>query len=158
MQLSYPNRKRITSFAYLQVLLKTFGMQSKQRWRQDQCKRRIGDQQHETTAFVAQRFSPMKKNWATYEKEGFSILQTFQRLDYLLMVASLIHVFIDHRNLLFIFAPALIWPQSLLYVLSKVCRWAMFLSEFQFVIQHIIEDRNVFADIVARWAKVYRIQ
>ena len=41
-------------------------------------------------------------------------------------------------------------------MVSKVQRWALFLSKYTYVIEHIDGDDNVFADILTRWTKGYR--
>ena len=58
------------------------------------------------------------------------------------------HVFTDHRNLLFVFAPLALEPALGRHVVSKVQRWALFLSKYTYVIEHIDGDDNVFADIL----------
>ena len=42
------------------------------------------------------------------------------------------------------------------HVLSKVQRWALYLSRFAYIIEHVRGDENVFADILTRWTKGYR--
>lgn len=82
--------------------------------------------------------------------------QTFERVDYLLQGQRLTHVFTDHRNLLFVFALLAIEPALGRHVVSKVQRWALYLSRFSYVIEHIGGSANVFADILTRWARGYR--
>lgn len=67
-----------------------------------------------------------------------------------------VHVFTDHKNLLYIFAPTAFDSTLGKHVISKVHRWAMFLSRFDFVIEHIDGELNVFADILTRWLKGYK--
>lgn len=85
-------------------------------------------------SFVGGEFTGSMRNWATYEKEGFAIFPVFKKLDYLLLNESPVHVFTDHLNLLFVFAPRVLVPEVYRHVIGKFQRWAMFLSNFDFVI------------------------
>ena len=42
------------------------------------------------------------------------------------------------------------------HVISKVQRWALFLSRFSYDIEYISGGDNVFADILTRWTRGYR--
>lgn len=66
------------------------------------------------------------------------------------------HVCTDHRNLAYEFAPLAFRPNSPRDVLSKVHRWAVHLSRFEFFINHIEGANNVSADMLTRWSKKYR--
>ena len=66
-------------------------------------------------------------------------------------------MFTDHRNLLFVYALLAFEPALGRHVVSKVQRWALFLSRFDYVIEHIPGYCNVFADMLTQWAKGYRI-
>ena len=114
------------------------------------------DQKHEPLAFLGSQFKKAELNWTMFEKEGFSIFQVFEKMDYLLMSGRPVHIFTDHRNLLFVFAPLALEPVLGRHVVSKVQRWALFLSRYSYVIEHIDGDDNVFADILTRWTKGYR--
>ena len=109
------------------------------------------DQRHEPLAFLGSQFEKGELNWTMFEKEGFSIFQAFEKLDYLLMSGRPAHVFNDHRNLLFVFAPLALEPALGRQVVSKVQRWALFWSKYNYVTEHIDGDDNVFADILTRW-------
>lgn len=113
-------------------------------------------QKHEPLAFIGGQFSGPQNNWTTYEKEAFAIVKVFDKLDFVLWGRNQVHVFTDHRNLLFVFAPLALRPNAPRYVLSKVHRWAIHLSRFDFNIEHIDGVKNVFADLLTRWAKGHR--
>lgn len=110
-------------------------------------------QGHLPLAFLGGQFAGAQRNWTTYEKEAFAIVKVFDKLDYVLLGVENVHIFTDHRNLLFVFAPLALRPSSPRYVLSKVHRWAIHLSRFDFDIEHIEGSKNVFADLLTRWAK-----
>lgn len=116
----------------------------------------VKEQKHEPMALLGRRFAGVQRNWTTYEKEAYAIVQTFDRMDYLFWGPQPVHVFTDHRNLLYVFAPFALRPNSPRRVLSKVHRWAIHLSRFEFFIEHIDGTNNVFADILTRLSKRYR--
>lgn len=119
-------------------------------------KRPVADQRHEPLAFLSSSFKGAEVGWSTFEKEGFAIFQTFEKMDYLFQSGASTHVFTDHRNLLFVFALLALEPSLGRHVVSKVQRWALFLSRFQFVIEHIEGEQNVCPDMLTRWARGYR--
>lgn len=116
----------------------------------------VEKQQHEPLAFLGAAFKGAELNWSTFEQEGFAIYQAFKRLDYLFYSDKPTHVFTDHRNLLFVFSPLVLEPALGRHVVNKVQRWALYLSQFPYVIEHIEGNRNIFADILTRWLKGYR--
>ena len=111
------------------------------------------DQQHEPLAFLGSAFSGAQLHWSTFEKEAFAIFQTFERMDYLLQSQRRTHIFTDHRNLLFVFAPLALEPSLGRHIISKVQRWALYLSRFSYTIEHISGDKNVCADMLTRWTR-----
>ena len=113
---------------------------------------------HEPLAFLGSQFKKAELNWTMFEKEGFAIFQSFDKLDYLLMSGRPAHVFTDHRNFLFVFAPLALEPALGWHVVSKVQRWALFLSKFTYVVEHIDGNNNVFADILTMWTRGYRYE
>lgn len=116
----------------------------------------LEEQQHEPLAFLGSEFKNAKLGCSTFEKEGYAIFQTFEKLDYLLLGAQPAHVYTDHRNLMFSFAPLALEPTLGRHIVSKVQRWALFLSRFPFVIEHVSGKSNVFAHILTRWIRIYR--
>ena len=80
------------------------------------------EQKHEPLAFSGAAFKKAKLNWTMFEKEGFAIFQAFYKPDYFLLSERPAHVFTDHRNLLFLFAPLALEPALDLHVVSKVRR------------------------------------
>ena len=53
--------------------------------------------------FLSRTFNVSQQRWATVEKEGFDMVSTFKRLEYLLWNGE--HIYTDHRNLVYIFDP-----------------------------------------------------
>ncbi len=81
------------------------------------------------------------------------MFQTFQKLDYLLISAENTFVSTDHRNLLFILNPRAFNPSVAQHIVSKVQRWALYLSQFSYCIEHVAGTDN---DMLTRWCKGYR--
>ena len=61
-------------------------------------------------------------------------------------------MFTDHKNILFMLSPTRFNANVARHVVHKVQRWALRLSEFNFIIEHIPGEQNVWADILTRWA------
>lgn len=122
----------------------------------DQLNQSVMKQSHEPLAFLSSAFRRHESRWSTYEKEGFAIYQVFRKLDYMLMVEDNIQVFTDHRNFLFVFDPLSVEPSLGRYIVTKVQRWALYLSMFQYSINHVPGEENVMADIMTRWLSGYR--
>lgn len=66
------------------------------------------------------------------------------------------HVYTDHRNLLYVFHPTALEPNLGRHVVSKLQRWALYLSQFPYHIEHVSGEANVMADIMTRWFQGYR--
>ena len=123
---------------------------------ENELKKPLHLQSHEPLAFTGGVFKKAEANWNTFEKEGFAIFQTFDCLDYLFLDEHPVHLFTDHRNLLYTFAPMALQPAMKRHAVSKVQRWAIFLSKFEYIIEHVDGSQNIFADILTRWTKGYR--
>jgi hypothetical protein len=62
------------------------------------------EQEHEPLSLMYGEFKGAQRVWSTLEKEGFPIVVSLERLDYLVLGRQL-SLFTDHRNLIFIFDP-----------------------------------------------------
>lgn len=114
------------------------------------------DQSHEPLAFLSGTFSEREEHWSTYEREAFAVVQAFKKLDYLLTCDATTRVFTDHRNLLFTFNPIAMEPSLGRHKVLKVIRWALFLSGFNYRIEHVPGNTNIWPDIMTRWMRGYR--
>ena len=59
---------------------------------------------YEPLGFLSGSFRGSSANWSVPEKEGFAIVESMTRLDYLTL-GRMVHVFTDHVNLLTIYDP-----------------------------------------------------
>ena len=63
----------------------------------------VEDMTHEPRGFLSRTFRGSHQRWATVDNEGFAVVSTFKRLEYLFWNG--VHICIDHRNLAYIFDP-----------------------------------------------------
>lgn len=56
-----------------------------------------------------------------------------------------------HHNLVFIFHTSSIKLSLAGHAVLKVIRWALFLSTFPYIIEHVEGDLNFFADMLTLW-------
>lgn len=90
----------------------------------------------------------MQKRWSIFEKERFSTYNTFVKMEHLFISELDIRGFTDHRNLLFVFNPTSLQPSLGRHVVRKVENWAIYLSQFPYMIDHVRGEANVMADII----------
>lgn len=104
-------------------------------------------QRHEQITCSGGKLSRAHRNWTTYEKAACEAVQTNDRLDYLLCGAQPVHIFRDHRKLLYVFVPSALRPDSSRHILSSGHRLAIYLSRFEIFIYLADGSKNIFADI-----------
>jgi len=85
------------------------------------------------------------------EKEAVPIAEAVERLRHLLLRDEGFRLFIDHRNLIYVFDPILRDNDFKKQAVDKLCRWASKLFAFKYVIEHIPGESNIWADILSRW-------
>lgn len=73
------------------------------------------------------------------------------RTDYL-NSGRTITIFTDHANLVYIYDPYGRKPGIPLHTESKFMRWSLNLSAFCYVVEHMPEEQNAWADVLTRWA------
>ena len=112
----------------------------------------IKDWEHQPLAFLSGAFSGASARWGIPDKEGFAILEGAKKLSNFLIRKGGFRVFTDHRNLQFIFAPHSMLPTVPKPQADRLERWAFFLRTFEYTIQHVAGEDNVWGDIVSRWA------
>ncbi|POM61080.1 putative retroelement, partial [Phytophthora palmivora] len=110
------------------------------------------EQNHRLLAFLSGRFVNAQSRWPTIEKEAYAIVESVKRLEYLLLRPKGFHLFTDHRNLVYIFDPYATDTGMQRYQADKLQRWAMTLTAYRYVVEHVKGDENVWADILSRWS------
>ncbi len=86
------------------------------------------------------------------EKELYAIVASTIRLSHNLVACGEYSLFTDHKNLLYMLSPSRFNTSVARHVVNKVQRWALRLAEFNFTIEHIPGESNVWDDILTRWA------
>ena len=117
----------------------------------DQRNKLIDEQDHEPLCFLSGAFKGSSRNWSVPEKEGFAIVESMCRVDYLVMGRE-VSVYTDHANLVQLYDPYGKHPSIPRHTASKLMRWAIKLSAFRYVVEHLPGERNVWADMLTRWA------
>jgi hypothetical protein len=113
----------------------------------------VHEQHHELLVCMGGTFTGAQRHWSVIEKEAFPIVTACDKLTYLLLRPKGFRMYCDHRNLIHVFAPA---HEVKKHVRGKLLRWAMKLTEHRYEIEHIEGVKNVWADMVSRWAGTNR--
>ena len=111
----------------------------------------LEEQQHEPLSFHSGSFTGSAFNWRIMEKESFAVVESMSKLEHLTASHEVL-IFSYHANLVCIFDPHGQNPGIRLHTANNLMRWALKLSGFRHVIEHIAGDNNVWADMLTRWA------
>lgn len=101
----------------------------------------IHNQQHTMLSCVSGTFTGSQLHWNMIEKEAFAIVQACDKSAYLQLGPQGFRLFCDHRNLTHIFCP---FTEIKKHVKGKLLRWALKLSEYRYVIEHITGEDNMY--------------
>lgn len=112
----------------------------------------VHQQRHLPLAFLSSSFKGSSARWSTAEKEAYAIVASVTRLDYILLRPEGFHLFTDHKNLVYLFAPAATTKHIARHVANKIERWALSLAAYRYTINHISGDTNTWADLLTRWS------
>jgi RNase H-like domain found in reverse transcriptase/Integrase zinc binding domain len=127
----------------------------------DQMNELVEDQTHRPLAFGSGSFNGAAECWSTVDKEGFALVESLKWFDFLVAGRELSLV-TDNTNLIYIFDPTGHNPGIQSHTASKLMRWALGLSGYRYTIKHLAGGRNVWADLLTRWAvqppKAERVQ
>ena len=82
------------------------------------------------------------------DKEGFAVVSTFKRLEYLLWNG--VHVYTDHRNLEYIFDPEACVSSVAKTTAQRLDQRKAVLGQYDHTIVHIAGDRNCWGDLLPR--------
>jgi len=107
---------------------------------------------HSPVAFVSGSFKGASSRWSTPEQESFAIVESVTRLSHILAACTGFSLFTDHKNILYMLSPTRYNANVARHVVHKTQRWALRLSEFNFTVEHIAGEDNLWADILTRWA------
>lgn len=85
------------------------------------------------------------------EKEGYAVVAAMTKCEHITAVREKL-IFTDHANLMFIFDLFGTNPSVGRHVAHKLMRWAIRLSSYRNVIEHVSGEHNVWSDMLMRWA------
>jgi hypothetical protein len=90
----------------------------------------IEEQDHQPLAFLSGEVKGTQLRCTVLEKEGFTIVDTVTKVDYLLLSHDEFSILADHLNLTYIYNPLSAGLTLALHVVHKFQRWALKLSVF----------------------------
>jgi RNase H-like domain found in reverse transcriptase len=100
------------------------------------------EQDHQPLAFLPGEFKGAQLRWTVPEKEGFAIVDTVTKVDYLLLSHDEFSILSDHLNLIYIYNPLSADPTLARHVVHKLQRWALKVSVFYYRMQHVMGELN----------------
>jgi RNase H-like domain found in reverse transcriptase len=108
-------------------------------------------QDHQPQAFLSGEFRGAQLRWTVPEKEGFAIVDTVTKVNYLLLSHDEFSILSDHLNLTYIYNPLSADPTLARHVLHKLQRWALKMSVFSYHMEHVMGNLNYRTDVMTRW-------
>jgi RNase H-like domain found in reverse transcriptase len=109
------------------------------------------EQDHQPLAFLSGEFKDSQLRWTVPEKEGFVIVDTVTKMDYLLLSHDEFSILSDHLNLTYIYNPLSADPTLARHVVHKLQRWALKMSVFSYRMEHVMSELNYWTYLVKRW-------
>ena len=110
---------------------------------------------HEPIGILSGTFRGSQQRWTTVDKEGFTIVSTFRRLEYLLWGG--VRIYTDHRSLAYIFeleARVSSVPKT---GAQRLENWKMMLAQYHYTIMHIYGESKCWRDLLSRWVNVLAV-
>jgi RNase H-like domain found in reverse transcriptase len=106
---------------------------------------------HNTLAFLSGEFKGAQLRWTVPEKEGFAIVDTETKVDYLLLSHDEFSILSGHITLTSIYNPLSADPTLALHVVHKLQRWALKISVFSYRMEHVMGELNYWTDLITEW-------
>jgi hypothetical protein len=97
-------------------------------------------QDHQPQTFLSGEFKGAQLRWTAPGKEGFAIVDTVTKLDYLLLSHDELSILSDHLNLTYIYNPLSVDLTTARHVLHKLQRWALKMSVFSYRMEMWLES------------------
>jgi RNase H-like domain found in reverse transcriptase/Integrase zinc binding domain len=106
------------------------------------------EQDHQPLAFLSGEFKGAQLRWTVPEKEGFAIVNTVIKVDYLLLSHDEFSTLSDHLNLTYIYNLLSAEPTLARHVVHKLQRWALKMSVFSYRMAHVMGELNYWTDLM----------
>jgi RNase H-like domain found in reverse transcriptase len=107
-------------------------------------------QDHQPLAFMSGEFKGAQLRWTVPEKEGFAIVDTETKMDYLFISHDEFSILSDHFDLTHIYNPLSADVSSASYR-HKLQRCALKMPVFSYRMEHVMGELNYWTDLVTRW-------
>jgi RNase H-like domain found in reverse transcriptase len=109
------------------------------------------EQYHQPLAFLSGEFKGAQLRWTIPEKEGFAIVDTVTKVNYLLLSHDEFSIVSDHLNPTYIYNPLSADPTLARHVVHKLQRWALKMSVLSYRMEHVMGELNYWRDFMTRW-------
>jgi hypothetical protein len=80
-----------------------------------------------------------------------AVIKTVTKHSYLLLAAEQFPILADHFNLKYMYTPLSLDPSLARHIVSKIQLWALKLATYNYRIEHIAGELNVWTDLLTRW-------
>jgi hypothetical protein len=118
---------------------------------EEQLNLQMKDQDHQPLAFLSGELKGAQLRWTVPEKEGFAIVDTVTKVDYLLLSHDEFSILSDHLNLTYIYNPLSADPTLARHVIHKLQRWPLKMSLFSYRMEQVTGELNYWTDLMTRW-------
>jgi RNase H-like domain found in reverse transcriptase len=108
------------------------------------------EQDHRPLALLSGEFKGAQLRWTVPEKEGFAIVYTVNKVDYLLLSHDEFSILSDHLNLTYIYNPLSVDPTLTRHVVHKLQRWALNMSVFSYRMELVMGELNYWTGLMTR--------
>jgi RNase H-like domain found in reverse transcriptase len=102
-------------------------------------------------AFLSGEFKGAQLRWTVPEKEGFAIVDTVTKLDYLSLRHDEFSILSGHLNLTYIYNSLSAGPTLARHVAHKLQRWELKMSVFSYRMEYVMGELNYWTDLMPRW-------
>jgi RNase H-like domain found in reverse transcriptase len=108
------------------------------------------EQDHQPLTFFSAEFKGAQLRWTVPEKEGFAIVDTVTKVNYLLLSHDGFSILSDHLNHTYIYNPLSADPTLARHVVHKLQRWALKMSVISYRMEHVMGEPNYWTDLMTR--------
>jgi hypothetical protein len=108
-------------------------------------------QDHQPLAFLSCEFKGVQLRWTVPEMEGFAIVDTVTKVDYLLLSHDKVSILSGDLNLTKKYNPLSVDPTLARHVVHKLQRCALKMSVFSYRMEHVMGVLNYWTDLMTRW-------
>jgi RNase H-like domain found in reverse transcriptase len=109
------------------------------------------EQDHQPLAFLSGEFKGAQLRWTVPGREGFAIVDTVTKVNYLFLSHDEFSILSDHLNLTYIYNPLSADPTLARHVVHKLQRWALKMYVLSYRMVHVMGEFNYWTDLMTRW-------